>query len=143
MKNIITTAIFTAVAMLVFSAVQAQSESKYRTDIPISQQLKKGTVSGAQFAPVTTQLNIKPAPKAPEANIRESFSKRLQKGAIQGFKYQTGGGAVANAVAPKQAATNVTLASSLPVGKEEKKKTELKPVTLPSQDDKGALKANN
>lgn len=143
MKNSITTTVLAIVCILVFSSAQAQSESKYKTDVPLSQQIKKGLVPGTQFAPVTTQLNIKPQPKAPEANIRESFSKRLQKGTVAGLKYQTGGSTAAKAVAPKQATTNVTLASSLPVSKEEKKKTELKPVTLPSQDDKGTPKANN
>jgi len=143
MKNSITTAILTVVAVLVFSAVQAQSESKYRTDVPLSQQLKKGLVPGAQFAPVTTQLNIKPEPQAPEASIRESFSTRLKKGTIAGFKYQTGGGIAANAAAPKQAAANVTLASAAPAAKDNGKKAEVKPVTLPSQDDKGAPRPNN
>ena len=97
---------------------------------------------GAQYAPVTTQLSIKPQPQAPEASVRESFSKRLQKGTIPGLKYATGVGIAAGAKAPKQAATKVTLASSNPPSKEEKK-TALKPVRLPSQDDKGTPKANN
>jgi len=143
MKKIIKTTIFTAIAMFTFSALQAQSESKYRTDIPLSQQIKKGLVPGVQFAPVTTELNKKPEPQAPEASIREGFSARLKKGSLPGMKYQAGGGTAASIAAPKQAPTNTALASSSPVSKEETKKTALKPVVLPSQDDKGTPKANN
>ena len=145
MKNIITTAIFTTIAMFAFSALQAQSESKYRTDIPISQQIKKGLVPGAQFAPTTTQLNLKPQPVPAEANIRESYSAQLKKGTLPGMRVQAGSGTAKSVAAPKTAATNVALPSSVAPSKEESKKEALKPAAspYPSQDDKGTPKANN
>lgn len=133
----------TAVAMVVTSALCAQSESKYRTDIPLSQQLKKGLVPGAKFATTTTQLNLKPQPAAPEASITESFSARLRKNALPGFKYQAGGGVAANAVAPKQPQGNITLASSAPAGKQDNKQTTLKPVTNPTQANDAAPRERN
>lgn len=135
MKNIFKPLILTITVIAFGTAVHAQ-ESKYKTDVSIKEQIKKGTVPGQNFAPATTQLQQKQQKQDPNANVREKFSDRLKKGSLPGMRVAPGSSSTAfkaNTTPTPKTNSNVALASSTAAKKQENAPA-AKPVTLPTQE---------
>ena len=122
MKNILL-----LIAMIITGyKVHAQ---EFNTNEKISDQLKKGSVQGLQFAPV------KASRKAPGSSVTENHSEtirtQLKNGSVQGMSFKTGGTAARSAVKPATTNRTSPLASETDVPKV----TSIKPaaVTLPTQ----------
>jgi hypothetical protein len=73
------------VVMVMGGVLKAQT---FKEGESIREQIKKGTVPGLQFAPVTaTEIN-----KEPEQRKNESLVTQIRKGTAPGMKFKTGGG---------------------------------------------------